>query len=259
MLKQIVWFKRSLASQNDQHGWSSNVNRSFPAASRQIGCFQKSTGGIPIKVPDNIIMCLLLQVTCGSVVKLMNPNHKIRLHRWEFHTTQQIKRPIPWVSFLMTRVSMVITNAEMNTNTLSTATMWNMEVVLVNNRSPEQHSKKMSTHTGFSRSVSWSLHIYIRYAKRCLCKTWSRVQSLMTFAREGSQLPVDRSWGLSISPPTGGYFFWPLRHPRLFLPRNLHSHHFSSPLTNQQEVSAFGEMGEGDTGDVWKVMIDKSK
>ena len=37
--------------------------------------------------------------------------------------------------------------------------------------------------------------------------------------------------------------------------RNLHSHHFSSPLTNQQEVSAFGEMGEGDTGDVWKVMI----
>ena len=35
--------------------------------------------------------------------------------------------------------------------------------------------------------------------------------------------------------------------------RNLHSHHFSSPLTNQQEVSAFGELGEGDTGDVWKV------
>ena len=37
--------------------------------------------------------------------------------------------------------------------------------------------------------------------------------------------------------------------------RNLHSHHFSSPLTNQQEVSAFGEMGEGDTGDVWKVTV----
>ena len=39
------------------------------------------------------------------------------------------------------------------------------------------------------------------------------------------------------------------------IPRNLHSHHFSSPLTNQQEVSAFGESGEGDTGDVWKVMV----
>jgi len=38
--------------------------------------------------------------------------------------------------------------------------------------------------------------------------------------------------------------------------RNLHSHHFSSPLTNQQEVSAFGELGEGDTGDVWKVVCD---
>jgi len=36
--------------------------------------------------------------------------------------------------------------------------------------------------------------------------------------------------------------------------RNLHSHHFTSPLSNSQEVSAFGENGEGDTGDVWKVI-----
>ena len=38
--------------------------------------------------------------------------------------------------------------------------------------------------------------------------------------------------------------------------RNLHSHHFSSPLSSQQEVSAFGEGGRGDTGDVWKVMCE---
>ncbi|KAF2347445.1 MIR motif [Trinorchestia longiramus] len=38
--------------------------------------------------------------------------------------------------------------------------------------------------------------------------------------------------------------------------RNLHSHHFSSPLSSQQEVSAFGEEGEGDTGDVWSVVCD---
>ncbi len=38
--------------------------------------------------------------------------------------------------------------------------------------------------------------------------------------------------------------------------RNLHSHHFSSPLSNSQEVSAFGEDGEGDTGDVWTVVCD---
>uniref|UniRef100_A0A2P2I1F1 Stromal cell-derived factor 2-like n=1 Tax=Hirondellea gigas TaxID=1518452 RepID=A0A2P2I1F1_9CRUS len=38
--------------------------------------------------------------------------------------------------------------------------------------------------------------------------------------------------------------------------RNLHSHHFSSPLSDQQEVSAFGEEGEGDTGDVWTVVCD---
>ncbi|KAK7172689.1 hypothetical protein R3I93_002724 [Phoxinus phoxinus] len=35
--------------------------------------------------------------------------------------------------------------------------------------------------------------------------------------------------------------------------RNLHSHHFSSPLSNHQEVSAFGENGEGDDLDVWSV------
>lgn len=36
--------------------------------------------------------------------------------------------------------------------------------------------------------------------------------------------------------------------------KNLHSHHFSSPLSGQQEVSAFGEKGEGDTGDNWTVL-----
>ncbi|KAF7687259.1 stromal cell-derived factor 2-like protein 1 [Silurus meridionalis] len=35
--------------------------------------------------------------------------------------------------------------------------------------------------------------------------------------------------------------------------RNLHSHHFSSPLSNNQEVSAFGDNGEGDDLDVWTV------
>jgi len=38
--------------------------------------------------------------------------------------------------------------------------------------------------------------------------------------------------------------------------RNLHSHHFSSPLTSSQEVSAFGDGGNGDSGDVWAVMCE---
>jgi len=38
--------------------------------------------------------------------------------------------------------------------------------------------------------------------------------------------------------------------------RNLHSHHFSSPLSDQQEVSCFGENGEGDTGDFWTIECD---
>mmetsp|Transcript_12203 Transcript_12203/g.18433 ORF Transcript_12203/g.18433 Transcript_12203/m.18433 type:complete len:227 (+) Transcript_12203:36-716(+) len=36
--------------------------------------------------------------------------------------------------------------------------------------------------------------------------------------------------------------------------KNLHSHLFKSPLTNNQEVSGFGENGEGDTGDNWEVI-----
>ncbi|XP_023664047.1 stromal cell-derived factor 2-like protein 1 [Paramormyrops kingsleyae] len=35
--------------------------------------------------------------------------------------------------------------------------------------------------------------------------------------------------------------------------RNLHTHHFVSPLSSNQEVSAFGENGEGDDLDVWTV------
>lgn len=36
--------------------------------------------------------------------------------------------------------------------------------------------------------------------------------------------------------------------------KNLHSHLFSSPLSGNQEVSAFGKDGEGDTGDNWNVI-----
>jgi dolichyl-phosphate-mannose--protein O-mannosyl transferase len=36
--------------------------------------------------------------------------------------------------------------------------------------------------------------------------------------------------------------------------KNLHSHHFSSPLSNNQEISAYGDQGEGDTGDHWIVV-----
>jgi dolichyl-phosphate-mannose--protein O-mannosyl transferase len=39
--------------------------------------------------------------------------------------------------------------------------------------------------------------------------------------------------------------------------RNLHSHLFQSPLSNNQEVSAFGENGEGDDGDYWIVECDE--
>ncbi|NXE55085.1 SDF2L protein, partial [Casuarius casuarius] len=35
--------------------------------------------------------------------------------------------------------------------------------------------------------------------------------------------------------------------------KNLHTHHFASPLSNNQEVSAFGDDGEGDDLDIWMV------
>ncbi|XP_005191990.1 stromal cell-derived factor 2 [Musca domestica] len=36
--------------------------------------------------------------------------------------------------------------------------------------------------------------------------------------------------------------------------KNLHSHFFSSPLSGEQEVSAYGENGVGDTGDHWELI-----
>eukprot|EP00560_Eucampia_antarctica_P005240 CAMPEP_0197832974 /NCGR_PEP_ID=MMETSP1437-20131217/17195_1 /TAXON_ID=49252 ORGANISM="Eucampia antarctica, Strain CCMP1452" /NCGR_SAMPLE_ID=MMETSP1437 /ASSEMBLY_ACC=CAM_ASM_001096 /LENGTH=221 /DNA_ID=CAMNT_0043436679 /DNA_START=51 /DNA_END=716 /DNA_ORIENTATION=+ len=40
--------------------------------------------------------------------------------------------------------------------------------------------------------------------------------------------------------------------------RNLHSHPIRSPLSNQQEVSAFGDNGEGDEGDDWIILCKKN-
>ena len=37
--------------------------------------------------------------------------------------------------------------------------------------------------------------------------------------------------------------------------KNLHSHQYQSPLSQKQEVSAFGDDGEGDEGDVWELMV----
>uniref|UniRef100_A0A7S1BUQ8 MIR domain-containing protein n=2 Tax=Corethron hystrix TaxID=216773 RepID=A0A7S1BUQ8_9STRA len=38
--------------------------------------------------------------------------------------------------------------------------------------------------------------------------------------------------------------------------KNLHTHNFRSPLTGNQEVSAYGEDGEGDANDNWYVLCD---
>ncbi|XP_071960001.1 stromal cell-derived factor 2-like [Antedon mediterranea] len=40
--------------------------------------------------------------------------------------------------------------------------------------------------------------------------------------------------------------------------RNLHSHLFKSPLSGNQEVSCFGENGDGDDGDLWAVTCSGS-
>ena len=45
-----------------------------------------------------------------------------------------------------------------------------------------------------------------------------------------------------------------VRMTHLLTGKNLHSHGFRSPLTGQQEVSAFGDNGAGDTGDNWKIV-----
>lgn len=41
--------------------------------------------------------------------------------------------------------------------------------------------------------------------------------------------------------------------------RNLHTHHYKSPLSRQQEITAFGDDGKGDQGDDWKVVCLNGK
>ncbi|XP_003747610.1 stromal cell-derived factor 2 [Galendromus occidentalis] len=45
-----------------------------------------------------------------------------------------------------------------------------------------------------------------------------------------------------------------IRIEHLATQKNLHSHHFSSPLSGHQEISAFGKNGDGDSGDHWSVI-----
>ena len=51
----------------------------------------------------------------------------------------------------------------------------------------------------------------------------------------------------------------PIRLQHMGTKRWLHSHLFSSPLSNQQEVSCFGSDTQSDTGDVWIVEWDGSE
>jgi len=62
--------------------------------------------------------------------------------------------------------------------------------------------------------------------------------------------------------PADYYTERPIRHGNIIrlehiqTKRNLHSHGgIPSPLTGQQEVSAYGDMGEGDFNDNWKVEV----
>jgi dolichyl-phosphate-mannose--protein O-mannosyl transferase len=41
--------------------------------------------------------------------------------------------------------------------------------------------------------------------------------------------------------------------------KNLHSHLFKAPLSGNQEVSAFGDGGNGDTGDNWIIVCESGQ
>ncbi|PKK18041.1 stromal cell-derived factor 2, partial [Columba livia] len=57
-----------------------------------------------------------------------------------------------------------------------------------------------------------------------------------------------------VSAADDGNSYWRVRGTHLGTGRNLHSHRFTSPLSGNQEVSAFGEAGEGDYLDDWTVV-----
>ncbi|XP_004519728.1 stromal cell-derived factor 2 [Ceratitis capitata] len=50
-----------------------------------------------------------------------------------------------------------------------------------------------------------------------------------------------------------------IRLEHLTTKKNLHSHHFPSPLSGEQEVSAYGDEGAGDTGDHWELVCSNDE
>jgi len=48
-----------------------------------------------------------------------------------------------------------------------------------------------------------------------------------------------------------------IRLQHLSTKKNVHSHHFQSPLSGNQEISCYGEEGAGDSGDHWKVICSE--
>ena len=49
-----------------------------------------------------------------------------------------------------------------------------------------------------------------------------------------------------------------IRFQHLSTKKNLHSHHFNSPLSGNQEISAYGDdSGEGDSGDHWEIICNE--
>lgn len=50
-----------------------------------------------------------------------------------------------------------------------------------------------------------------------------------------------------------------IRFEHLSTKKNLHSHFFSSPLSGEQEVSAYGDGGVGDSGDHWELICSNTE
>ncbi|KAK1891954.1 Stromal cell-derived factor 2-like protein 1 [Dissostichus eleginoides] len=134
----------------------------------------------------------LNHVTCGSLLKLLNTRHNVRLHSHDVKYGSAAAHAV---------------------------------------RRDNHHSDSCLAHTPVS--APWNHLSYY---------SWTFHQSASFGAPTARGEAVKCGQGIRITHMKTG--------------RNLHTHHFSSPLSNNQEVSAFGENGEGDNLDVWTVQCD---
>ncbi|NP_001391269.1 stromal cell-derived factor 2 isoform 5 precursor [Mus musculus] len=172
-------------------------------------------------------------VTCGSVVKLLNTRHNVRLHSHDVRYgsespaggVRSIQVSSIFRSILSRDLAEFITATEDRIHVLVQGLKGSMKIHKWLSQDILFHSSGQQSVTGVTSVDDSNSYWRIRGKTATVCE-------------RGTPIKCGQ----------------PIRLTHINTGRNLHSHHFTSPLSGNQEVSAFGEEGEGDYLDDWTVL-----